>query len=65
MKDAHSLPHQSDCWAALGGNTFFSTMDLTSRFNNIPMVEEDKTCNAFMTPVGLYNRMPQGQSTKQ
>ena len=62
LKDAHPLPHQSDCLAALGGNTFFSTMDLTSGFYNIPMAEEDKKYTAFTTPLGLheYNRMPQG-----
>lgn len=61
-KDAHPLPHQSDCLAALGGNVLFSTMDLTSGFYNIPMAEEDKKYTAFTTPVGLheYNRMPQG-----
>lgn len=26
LKDAHPLPHQSDCLAALGGNCLFSTM---------------------------------------
>lgn len=62
FKDAHPLPHQSDCLAALGGNTFFSTMDLTSGFYNIPMAEKDKKYTAFTTPMGLYeyNRMPQG-----
>lgn len=62
VKDAHPLPHQSDCLVALGGNTLFSTMDLTSGFYNIPMAEEDKKYTAFTTPVGLheYNRMPQG-----
>ena len=62
FKDAHPLPHQSDCLAALGGNTYFSTMDLTSGFYNIPMAEDDKKYTAFTTPVGLYeyNRMPQG-----
>lgn len=61
LKDAHPLPHQSDCLAALGGNTYFSTMDLTSGFYNIPMAEEDKRYTAFTTPMGLYeyNRMPQ------
>ncbi len=60
IKDAHPLPHQSDCLAALGGNTLFSSMDLTSGFYNIPMAEEDKKHTAFMTPVGLhkYNKMP-------
>ena len=62
LKDAHPLPHQSDCLAALGGNTFFSTMDLTSGFYNIPMAEEDKKYTAFTTPLGLheYNRITQG-----
>ncbi len=32
VQDAHPLPHQSDALAALGGNVFFSTMDLTSGF---------------------------------
>lgn len=64
LKDAHPLPHQSDCLAALGGNCFFSTMDLTSGFFNIPMHEDDKKYTAFTTPLGLheYNRMPQGLS---
>lgn len=35
IKDAHPLPHQADCLAALGGNALFSTMDLTSGFYNI------------------------------
>lgn len=62
LKDAHPLPHQSDCLAALGGNNYFSTMDLTSGFYNLPMREQDKKYTAFVTPMGLheYNRMPQG-----
>ncbi|XP_076877136.1 eukaryotic translation initiation factor 4E-1A isoform X1 [Brachyhypopomus gauderio] len=64
IKDAHPLPHQSDCLAALGGNSFFSTMDLTSGFYNLPLHEEDKKYTAFTTPLGLheYNRLPQGLS---
>ncbi|KAL2104330.1 hypothetical protein ACEWY4_001198 [Coilia grayii] len=62
VKDAHPLPHQSDCLAALGGNALFSTMDLTSGFYNIPLHESDKHFTAFTTPLGLYeyNRLPQG-----
>ncbi len=61
-KDAHPLPHQADCQAALGGNAIFSAMDLTSGFYNIEMAEEDKKLTAFTTPMGLYefNRLPQG-----
>lgn len=62
VKDAHPLPHQSDCLAALGGSAIFSAMDLTSGFYNIAMAEEDKQLTAFTTPMGLYefNRLPQG-----
>lgn len=62
IKDAHPLPHQADCLAALGGNAYFSTMDLTSGFYNVPMSESDKKYTAFTTPLGLheFNRMPQG-----
>ncbi|XP_076841572.1 uncharacterized protein LOC143485839 [Brachyhypopomus gauderio] len=62
VKDAYPLPHQEDCLAALGGNSFFSTMDLTSGFYNVPLHEADKKYTAFTTPVGLYeyNRLPQG-----
>lgn len=64
IKDAHPLPHQADALAALGGNVFFSTMDLTSGFYNVPLHEEHKKYTAFSSPFGLheYNRMPQGLS---
>lgn len=62
IKDAHPLPHQADCLAALGGNALFSTMDLTLGFYNIPLHESDRRYTAFTTPLGLYeyNRLPQG-----
>lgn len=64
MKDAHPLHHQADALAALGGNAFFSTMDLTSGFYNVPLHEDHKRYTAFSSPFGLheYNRMPQGLS---
>lgn len=62
VKDAHPLPHQADALAALGGNVFFSTMDLTSGFYNVPLFEKHKKYTAFSSPFGLheYNRLPQG-----
>ncbi|KAI4878077.1 hypothetical protein NFI96_011685, partial [Prochilodus magdalenae] len=62
LKDAYPLPHQADCLAALGGNSLFSTMDLTSGFYNMPLHEHDRKYTAFTTPMGLfeYNRLPQG-----
>jgi len=61
-KDAYPLPHQADALASLGNNCYFSTMDLTSGFYNIPIHEEDRKYTACTTPVGLYeyNRMAQG-----
>ncbi len=47
IKDAHPLPHQADCLAALGGNAIFSAMDLTSGFYNIVVSEEDRKFTAF------------------
>lgn len=62
VKDAHSLPHQSDVLAALGGNMFFSTMDLTVGYYNIPLHELDRKYTAFSSPLGLheYNCLLQG-----
>lgn len=62
VRDAHPVPHQSDCLAALGGNALFSTMDLTSGIYNIPLHESDRRYTAFTTQLGLYkyNRLLQG-----
>lgn len=62
IKDAHPLPHQADALAALGGNAFFLTMDLTSRYYNVEVHEDDKKYTAFTSPFGLYeyNHLPQG-----
>ena len=49
VKDAHPLPHQADCLAALGGNSLFSTTDLTSGFYNMPLHEDDRKYSAFTT----------------
>ncbi|XP_061823055.1 uncharacterized protein [Nerophis lumbriciformis] len=62
IRDTHPLPHQADALAALGGNAFFSTMDLTSGYYNVEVHEEDRKFTAFTSPFGLYeyNRLPQG-----
>jgi hypothetical protein len=67
VKDAHPLPHQADVLAALGGNAFFSTMDLMSGYYNVPLHEEDKKYSAFSSPFGLheYNGLPQGLCNSQ
>lgn len=64
VRDAYPLPHQSDVLAALSGNAFFSTLDLTAGYYNVPLEEEHKKYTAFSSPFGLheYNRLPQGLS---
>lgn len=64
IRDAHPLPHQADALAALGGDAFFSTMDLTSGYCNVEVQEEDKKFTVFTSPFGLYeyNRLPQAQN---
>ncbi len=41
---------------------FFSTMDMTAGYYNIPLHEHDRKYTAFSSPLGLheYNRLPQG-----
>ena len=55
VRDAYPLPHQSDVLAALGGNTFFSTMDLMLGYYNVPLQEEHKKYTAFTSPFGLHD----------
>ncbi len=46
----------------MGGNAYFSTMDLTSGYYNVEVHEDDRKYTAFTSPFGLYeyNRLPQG-----
>ena len=61
-KDAYPLPRINESFDALSGATIFSTMDLTSGYNQVAVEECDKEKTAFVTPMGLYeyNRMPFG-----
>jgi len=67
LKDAHPLPYQVDCFAALGGNCLFSTIDLTSLFYNMLLHEDDKKYSGFITSMSLYkyNMLPQGLCNSQ
>ena len=54
VQDAFPLPRTEDCLDAVSGSVLFSTLDITSAYNQIPVNEEDIHKTAFVTKYGLY-----------
>lgn len=61
-KDAFPLPRIEESLDSLTGACMFSTLDLASGYNQVPVSEVDRPKTAFCTPFGLFewNRMPFG-----
>jgi hypothetical protein len=61
-KDAFPLPKSRDCLDTVAGSTLFSSFDITSAYNQIPIKSEDIPKTAFTTKYGLfeYTTMPFG-----
>ena len=59
-QDAYLLPTIDNILSQLGNAKFFSALNLSSGFHQIPMDPDSKKYTAFSTPQGRfhYNRMP-------
>lgn len=62
QKATYPLPCIEESLDALAGAQWFSTLDLASGYNQVPVSERDKAKTAFCTPFGLFEfeRMPSG-----
>ena len=57
VKDAFPLPRTTDCLDAVAGAKWFSTLDITSAYNQIPVAEDDIPMTAFVTKHGLFEHL--------
>ena len=62
IRDSYPLPRVDDYLHAVEGNIWFSIMDLTSGFFQIPVHPDDIQKTAFITHAGLFEftRLPMG-----
>ena len=62
LKDSHPVPSLEETIEALGGNQYFSVMDLSAGYHQIPMNPDHRFKTAFTTGTDLYEwtRCPMG-----
>ena len=63
--DAYPVPRAQDCLDSMAGSGMFSTVDILSAYNQVPVAEEDIPKTAFSTKYGLFDftTMPFGLMT--
>ena len=54
VRDSHPIPRQDDSIDALSSSSYFSVIDLSSGYWQIPLDPKDKEKTAFTTGTGLY-----------
>jgi len=65
IKDAYALPRIDELLEKLGGNSYYSVLDMKSGYHQVEVCEEHKERTAFTVgPLGFYeyNRLPFGLS---
>jgi hypothetical protein len=65
VKDAYALPRIDDMLEGLGGNVFYSVLDMRKGYHQVEIEEDHKALTAFTVgPLGFfeYNRLPLGLS---
>jgi hypothetical protein len=62
QKDAYPIPRMQECLDCLAGAVTFSTLDMTSGYNQVPVARGDRAKTAFVTKHGFfeYKTMPFG-----
>ena len=60
--DRYPLPKIRDIFECLEGNVWFTSMDISNSFYQVPLKESDRDFTAFSTRLGQFRfkRMPQG-----
>ena len=62
IRDTYPLRRVDDLLDIVAGKRYYTSLDLKSAYNQIPVVSEDQHKTAFISPLGLYQfvRMPFG-----
>ena len=62
LKDTYAIPKIEDLFLTLNGAQYFSTMDLSKAYYQLPLTERAQRISNFTTPLGTFSwlRMPMG-----